>query len=116
METEFEATFLNIDKNEIRKKLRKAGADLSLKPDLLICDEPFSSIDIKSQKQIIRIFRDIKKSKTTILLIAHNLDIVKKLSDYAVIMLDGKIVESGSTDKIYNNPVHRYTKQLLSSD
>jgi ABC-type glutathione transport system ATPase component len=87
---------------------------LSLEPELLVCDEPLSSIDIENQKQIINVFKKLQSENISFLLIAHDLTLVKELSDYIAIMLNGKIVEFGPADKIYTEPKHQYTKELVA--
>ena len=96
-----------------RQRVAVARA-LSLEPELLICDEPLSSVDAENRQQIIKIFKKLQENNKTLLLIDHDLNLVKELSDYIAVMLNGEIVESGPVEQVYNNPRHWYTKQLLS--
>ncbi len=89
---------------------------LSLKPELIIADEPVSNLDVSIQAQILQLFLELnKKDKITFLFITHDLRIVYNLADYVIVMKDGKIVEQGQTQKIYSSPQSDYTKSLLYS-
>lgn len=89
---------------------------LQLNPRLLICDEPTSMLDVSVQAQIISLIREHQqKSGISILYISHNLDVVRAVCQRAAVMREGKIVEMGSVDEIYQSPQHSYTKQLLDS-
>lgn len=89
---------------------------LACNPKLIICDEPISALDVSIQAQIINLLQDIqKKFKLTYVFIAHNLAVVKHISDNIAVMYLGKIVEMGSKDEIFDNPKHPYTKALLSA-
>jgi len=84
-------------------------------PDLLIADEPTTALDVTIQLQILKLLKSLqKKLNMAILFISHDLAVVKHLADYICIMKDGKIVEQSSTDKIFSNPKHEYTKQLIN--
>ena len=83
-------------------------------PKLLIADEPTTALDVTVQKEIIQLLKSLQvKYKMSILFISHDLSLVKKLADRVLVMNNGKIVESGDTDKIFNNPNHKYTKGLV---
>ena len=83
-------------------------------PKLLIADEPTTALDVTVQKEIIHLLKTLQvKYKMSILFISHDLSLVKKLADRVLVMNNGKIVESGDTDKIFNNPNHNYTKGLV---
>ena len=83
-------------------------------PKLLIADEPTTALDVTVQKEIIQLLKSLQvKYKMSILFISHDLSLVKKLADRVLVMNNGKIVESGDTDKIFNNPNHNYTKGLV---
>lgn len=89
---------------------------LSVKPDFIFCDEPISALDVSIQAQIINLLEDLQKELgITYLFIAHDLSMVRHISDRVCIMYLGKIVEVGSSEDIYENPKHPYTKALLSS-
>ena len=84
-------------------------------PDLLIADEPTTALDVTIQLQILKLLKSLqKKLNMAILFISHDLAVVKHLADYICIMKDGKIVEQSSTDEIFSNPKHEYTKQLIN--
>jgi len=86
------------------------------KPTTLITDEPVSALDVSIRSQIINLLNDLKQElRLTILFIAHDLSIVKYFSDKIGVMYNGKLVELGRSDNIYQNPVHPYTKSLLSA-
>ena len=89
---------------------------LILKPDYLVCDEPVSALDVSVHAQILNLLMDLqKKMGITYLFISHNLAVVKKICDRIAIMYLGKVVEYGDADKIFANPLHPYTKALISS-
>lgn len=89
---------------------------LILKPEYLVCDEPVSALDVSVHAQILNLLMDMqKKLDITYLFISHNLAVVKKICDRLAIMYLGKVVEYGDADKIFANPVHPYTKALISS-
>ena len=87
-----------------------------LKPQILICDEPTSALDVTIQSQILDLLNDLKqKLKITIILISHDISVVKYFSDRIIVMYNGQIVETGNTEDIINNPKETYTKKLMSS-
>lgn len=83
---------------------------LAPNPDLIIADEPTTSLDVTIQAQILDLLRGIGKS---ILLITHDLGVVARTCDRVVIIKDGRVAESGHTDQIFYHPTHEYTKRLL---
>lgn len=87
-----------------------------MEPDLIIADEPISALDVSIQAQIINIIKKLQKErKTTLLFIAHDLSMVKYVSDRIAVMHKGKIVEIASSERLYQNPLHNYTKSLISA-
>lgn len=89
---------------------------LIMEPDLIIADEPISALDVSIKAQVINLLNDIrKKMGLTILFIAHDLSVVKYFSDRIAVMYFGKIVELASSDELFENPLHPYTKSLLSA-
>ncbi|HKN18363.1 MAG TPA: ATP-binding cassette domain-containing protein [Dissulfurispiraceae bacterium] len=89
---------------------------LALSPELIIADEPLSSLDVSIQAQIINLFQEIRKtSAISFILISHDLNVVRYFSDEVAVMHLGKIVEQAQTDDLFKSPKHPYTKLLLSS-
>ena len=86
------------------------------RPDLLIADEPTTALDVTIQAAIIDLLMDLKRQfDLSLLLITHDLTVVKHVADYMAVMKDGKIVEKGEVESVFNNPQHSYTKYLMSS-
>jgi len=89
---------------------------LILKPKLIICDEPVSSLDVSIQAQVINLLKELQeKFKLTYLFITHDLNIAKHMSDNIMVLNLGKIVEMNKSNEIFNFPKHDYTKKLISS-
>jgi peptide/nickel transport system ATP-binding protein len=89
---------------------------LVLDPELIICDEPVSALDVSVQAQIINLLEDMKaRYGLTLIFIAHDLAVVKNVSDRVAVMYLGKICEVGSPDQIFGSPAHHYTAALLRS-
>jgi len=89
---------------------------IALNPDLIIADEPVSSLDVSIQAQIINLLAELKeKFKLTYLFISHDLSLIRYISDRIAVMYLGKIVETGNCEKVYNDPKHPYTRILLSA-
>lgn len=89
---------------------------LALKPQIIIADEPVSSLDVSIQAQIINLFIKLRKEiGFSLLFIAHDLSMVQYLCDRVAVMYKGKIVETAPAQMLFNNPLHPYTKLLLSA-
>ena len=89
---------------------------LALKPDLIVCDEPISSLDISIQAQIVNLLADIQEEfGLTYLFISHDLRMVKHLCDRVAVMNEGRIVEMAPVEALFRGPEHPYTRALLSS-
>ncbi len=85
-------------------------------PKLIVADEPTTALDVTIQAQILDLLRDIKeKNKSSILLITHDLGVVAEMADYVVVMYAGKIIEMGTTEDIFDHPMHPYTIGLQKS-
>lgn len=89
---------------------------ISTEPDFILCDEPISALDVSIQAQIVNMLEDLQKElKLTYLFVAHDLSMVKHISDRVGVMYLGKIVEISESNELYKNPLHPYTKGLLSA-
>lgn len=89
---------------------------LAVEPQFIIADEPISALDVSIQAQVVNLLKDIQdRQGLTYLFIAHDLSMVKYISDRIAVMHDGRIVELADSDTVYNRPLHPYTKSLLSA-
>lgn len=89
---------------------------LAVNPDFIVCDEPVSALDVSIQAQVINMFGELQESLgLTYLFIAHDLLVVRHISDRIAVMYLGKMVELGSADEIYFSPLHPYSQSLLSA-
>lgn len=89
---------------------------LAVNPKFVICDEPISALDVSIQAQVVNLLQDLQKTqKLTYLFIAHDLSMVKYISDRIGVMYFGKLVEVGTSNEIYNYGIHPYTESLLSA-
>jgi ABC-type oligopeptide transport system ATPase subunit len=89
---------------------------LAVRPKLLICDEPVSALDVSVQAQVLNLLKDIQDEyQLSYLFIAHDLGVVRHMSDQIMVMRHGQKVEFGSADQVCENPQHEYTRTLLES-
>lgn len=89
---------------------------LAVEPEFIIADEPISALDVSIQAQVVNLLKKLQKEKNlTYLFIAHDLSMVKYISDRIGVMYFGKLVELAPSDELYNNPLHPYTQSLLSA-
>lgn len=89
---------------------------LSLEPDMLVCDEPVSALDVSVQAQILKLFREVRESfGVSLLFITHDLAVVRQVVDTVHILYQGEVVESGDIDTVMDTPSHAYTRRLIAS-
>lgn len=89
---------------------------LALKPDLIVCDEPVSALDVSIQAQVINLLNNLQKEfQITYMFISHDLSVVEYISDEIMVMYLGSVVEHGTKDQVFKNPMHPYTHALMSA-
>lgn len=89
---------------------------LICKPDILIADEPTTALDVIIQAEILKLMNDLKKdTNTSIIFISHDLGVVSQMADDVIVMINGRVVEQAPIKQLFDNPVHPYTRTLISS-
>jgi peptide/nickel transport system ATP-binding protein/oligopeptide transport system ATP-binding protein len=89
---------------------------LAVEPELIICDEPVSALDVSVQAQIVNLLQDLQEERGfACLFISHDLAVVEHISHHVLVLHRGTLVEQGTPEELYKHPVHDYTKQLLDA-
>ena len=103
-------------KGDARGRVDQVLLDVGLDPEVIICDEPVSALDVSVQAQILNLLEQMKERyQLTLIFIAHDLAVVKNISDRVAVMYLGKMCELGPADTLYGDPAHPYTHALLAS-
>ena len=98
-----------------RQRIAIARA-IILKPKVVVLDEPTSALDRQVQKQIVNLLRDLQQAHDfSYLFISHDLKVVRAMADHIMVMKDGRVVEEGTTDRIFYDPHHDYTRRLMAA-
>ena len=114
-----DARYVNAYPHELdggrRQRIGIARA-LALKPKFIVCDEPVSALDVSIQAQVLNLLMDLKDQLgLTYMFVTHDLSVVKHISDEILVLYMGKMVEKASADRLFENPIHPYTKALFSA-
>jgi peptide/nickel transport system ATP-binding protein len=111
--------YVNVYPHELdggRRQRIGIARSLALNPKFIVCDEPVSALDVSIQAQILNLMMDLKEEfGLTYIFVTHDLSVVKHISDDILVLYLGKMVEMTTSDRLFENPVHPYTKALLSA-